>query len=115
METLKLYRGEQLVAQIALGERPLELGRASGCDLVVDDPDLAARHWLAVRRTGTVIAYDVSAGRRGRPRHLPLGLPVALGRHHSLVREDVLQDPSAPLLELNGDGDTESLVVRRRS
>jgi DNA-binding NtrC family response regulator len=87
METLKLYRGDQLLAQVALGERPLELGRAVSCDLVVDDPDLAARHWLTVRRLGTVVAYDVSMGRRGQPQHLPLGMRVALGRDHSVLRE----------------------------
>ncbi|MFI5305844.1 MAG: sigma 54-interacting transcriptional regulator [Polyangiales bacterium] len=87
METLKLYRGEQLLAQVALGERPVELGRGQSCDLVVDDPELAERHFLALRRLGTVIAYDVSAGRGGKPRPLPLGKRVAVGRDHSLLRE----------------------------
>jgi DNA-binding NtrC family response regulator len=87
METLKLYRGEQLLAQVALGERPLELGRGASCDLTVDDPELAERHWLAMRRLGTVVTYDVSAGRPTSPRHLPLGQRVALGRDHSLLRE----------------------------
>ncbi len=86
MEELKLYRGEQLLAQIALGEWPLELGRAAGCDLTVDDPELAERHWLALRRFGTVLAYDVSRGRSRSPLPLPLGQRVALGRDHSLVR-----------------------------
>jgi DNA-binding NtrC family response regulator len=86
METLKLYRGEMLLAQVALGDRPIELGRASGCDLVVDDPEVAERHWLAVRRHGTVMAYDVRSGRRARARHLPLAERVALGRNHSVLR-----------------------------
>src|SRR5689334_11936298 len=47
MDSLKLYRGEQLLRQVALGERPLEVGSALGCDLSVDDPDVNAHHWLA--------------------------------------------------------------------
>src|SRR5437762_4497213 len=87
METLKLYRGELLVTQLELGDRPLELGRAPGCDLVVDDPEIAERHWLAMRRFGTWVAYDVGAGRCGRSQHLPLGERVALGRDHCVLRE----------------------------
>jgi pSer/pThr/pTyr-binding forkhead associated (FHA) protein len=87
METLKLYRGEQLLAQVVLGERPLELGRSQCCDLVVDDPELSDRHFLALRRLGTVVAYDVSGGRRGKPRALPLGKRVPVGRDHALLRE----------------------------
>jgi transcriptional regulator with AAA-type ATPase domain len=116
METLKLYRGDQLLTAVALGERPLELGRASSCDLVIDDPELAARHWLAVRRAGTLIAYDVSAGRRGQSRHWPLGSRVAVGRHHSVIREFV---PSAEHVRVAArderDRDTESLGLQRRS
>jgi DNA-binding NtrC family response regulator len=111
METLKLYRGEQLLTQVALGERALEVGTASGCDLVVDDPDLSARHWLAMRRLGTVVAYDVSLGRRGQPRHLPLGTRVALGRNHSLVRERKPRVESPAVRER----DTESLPIERHS
>ena len=86
MEILKLYRGDTLLAQVALGDRPIELGRAPGCDLVVDDPEVAEHHWLAVRRHGTVVAYDVRAGGRARSQHLPLAERVALGRNHSVLR-----------------------------
>lgn len=87
METLKVYRGHELCAQVVLGERAVELGRGLGCDIVVDDPDLAERHWLAMQRGGTVVAYDISSGARARARHLPLGERIALGRHYSWVRE----------------------------
>src|SRR5262245_32663433 len=86
METLKLYRGDTLLAQVVLGDRPIELGRGSGCDLVVDDPEVAERHWLTVRSRGTVVAYDVRVGGRARSRHLPLAEHVALGRNHSVLR-----------------------------
>jgi DNA-binding NtrC family response regulator len=86
METLKLYRGDTLLAQVALGDRPIELGRGSGCDLVVDDPEVAERHWLTVRSRGTVVAYDVRAGGHARSQHLPLAEHVALGRNHSVLR-----------------------------
>jgi DNA-binding NtrC family response regulator len=107
METLKLFRGDQLLAQVSLAERPLELGTGRGCDLVIDDPEIAERHWLAMRRLGTVVAYDVSSGRRARPRHLPLGSRVPLGRDHSLLRE------SGTALIARPRGDTESLGIGR--
>src|SRR5689334_25327145 len=84
MDSLRLYRGAQLVREVVLGERPLELGSALGCDLNVDDPDVAARHWLAMRANGTVVAYDVTGSGRTEARHLPSGERVALGRHHSV-------------------------------
>jgi transcriptional regulator with AAA-type ATPase domain len=86
METLKLYRGDTLLAQVALADRPLELGCGAGCDLIVDDPAVACRHWLVMRQLGGVVAYDVSQGPSSRAQPLPLGHPVAFGRHHSLVR-----------------------------
>jgi hypothetical protein len=110
METLKLYRGDQLLTQVLLGERPLELGRDSGCDITLDDPELAPRHWLAMRRLGTVVAYDVSAGRRAHPRHLPLNQRVLLGRDHSLVREQQVDTARGALKR-----DTENLKLERWS
>jgi DNA-binding NtrC family response regulator len=109
-DTLKLYRGDQLLTQIALGERPLELGSGSGCDITLDDPELAERHWLAMRRLGTVVAYDVSGGRGAKPQHLPLGTRVALGRDHCVVRE---QRESRPRSGLHRD--TEALALERQS
>jgi DNA-binding NtrC family response regulator len=106
METLKVLRGELVLAQVVLAERPLELGRARDCDLVVDDPEVAERHWLAMRRLGTVVAYDVSAGRNARARHLPLGARVQLGRDHSVLRE-LAAAPAAV------QRDTESLRLGR--
>jgi predicted ATP-dependent protease len=107
METLKVFRGDQLLAQVVLAERPLELGSGRGCDLVIDDPEVAERHWLAMRRLGTVVAYDVSTGRSARPRHLPLDSRVPLGRDHSLLRESGA--PALPRLH----GDTENLASGR--
>ena len=86
MEMLELYRAGQLVARYALGARTLEIGRAWNCDVAVEDPELAERHFLLLRRRGTVIAFDVSAGRRQRVVEypLPLGRAVPLGRDHEL-------------------------------
>ena len=81
METLKVYRGGALCAQVVLGERAVEFGRAASCDVVVDDPELADHHWLAMPRKGTVVAYDVSNGTRRQARHLPIDVvPVFDGR-----------------------------------
>lgn len=95
MEMLELYRAGELVARYALGARTLEVGRAWNCDVAVEDPELAERHFLLLRRRGTVIAYDVSAGRRQRVVEypLPLGRAVPLGRHHELRR--VARDQAA--------------------
>jgi hypothetical protein len=103
MDTLSFYRGEERVAQVALGARPLELGRGAACDVTLADPELAERHWLAVRRAGSAVAYDVSAGRSRDPRPLPLGQRIRLGREHSLVRENGRAQHSEPT------HDTESL------
>jgi DNA-binding NtrC family response regulator len=119
MDTLKLYRGDQLLAQVVLAERPLELGSGRGCDLVIDDPEIAERHWLTMRRLGTVVAYDLSAGRRARARHLPLGSKVPLGRDHSVVRESVaavrpcLQRDTENLALGRGRGSTLAIVIGR--
>jgi transcriptional regulator of acetoin/glycerol metabolism len=88
MEMLELYRAGALLARYPLGTRALEVGRASGCDVAVEDPDLAARHWLLLRRRGTVVAFDVSSGRRQRTSEYPLptGRDIPLGRHHALRR-----------------------------
>src|SRR5262249_53730447 len=107
MDTLKLYRGEQLLRQVVLGERPLELGRGPGCDVTLDDPELAERHWLAVRRLGSAVAYDVSCGKGGEARPPPLGHRVARGREHSMVRE------SARSVGGPSRNDTESLAIAR--
>jgi two-component system, NtrC family, response regulator GlrR len=88
MEMLELYRAGELVARYALGARSLEIGRALSCDVAVEDPELAERHFLLLRRRGTVVAFDVSAGRRQRVVEypLPLGRAVPLGRNHELRR-----------------------------
>ncbi|HMI92463.1 MAG TPA: sigma 54-interacting transcriptional regulator [Polyangiales bacterium] len=106
MESLKLYRGDQLVREVQLGERPLEVGSALGCDLSVDDPEVAARHWLTMQARGTVVAYDVSGTRRAEAQHLPIGEHVALGRHHSVVRAYAAGSPARPR-----SGDTAALGV----
>ena len=88
MEMLELYRAGERVARYALGARTLEIGRAWSCDVAVEDPELAERHFLLLRRRGTVIAFDVSSGRRQRVVEYPLPLDraVPLGRHHELRR-----------------------------
>jgi len=91
MEMLELYRAGALLARYELGSRALEVGRAFSCDVAVEDPEVAERHFLLLRRRGTVIAFDVSAGRRQRVVEypLPLGRGVPLGRHHELRRVEL--------------------------
>ena len=91
MEILELYRGGELLGRYELGMRNLEVGRAAGCDVIVQDDEIAERHWLVMRCEGTVMAFDVSGGRRerreGRP--IPLNAEFALGRDHALKRVQV--------------------------
>jgi transcriptional regulator with AAA-type ATPase domain len=123
MEMLELYRTGELVARYVLGARSIEIGRAWNCDVAVEDPELAERHFLLLRRRGSVVAYDVSAGRRQRVVEypLPIGRAVPLGRDHELRRvaqdhatervdagTDVLQYPSCSASQLQ-------LVIGRAS
>jgi hypothetical protein len=108
---LTLYREDTLVMRFTLGERPLEVGRAPGCDVVLDDPELHERHWLLMRQRGTVVAYDLSERTRANAaQHVALGARLALGRHHALVRQDDIK-PAHP--RGGRDHDTEALVAPR--
>ncbi|MET0389594.1 MAG: sigma 54-interacting transcriptional regulator [Polyangiales bacterium] len=98
MELFELYRAGELLARYELGGRALEVGRALGCDVAVEDPEVEARHWLLLRRRGTVVAFDVSAGRRQRVVEypLPVGRSVPLGRHHALRRIEIAAGMALP-------------------
>ncbi|MEY4580142.1 MAG: hypothetical protein RL701_4845 [Pseudomonadota bacterium] len=88
MEIFEVYKAGALLARHELGTGTLEIGRARSCDVAVEDPEVEDRHWLLVRRRGTVVAMDVSAGKRQRVVEypLPIGRSVPLGRNHSLRR-----------------------------
>lgn len=88
MEIFEIYRAGELLTRHQLGARTLEIGRALSCDVAVEDPEVEDRHWLLVRRRGTVVAFDVSSGKRQRVVEypLPVGRSVPLGRDHSLRR-----------------------------
>jgi transcriptional regulator with AAA-type ATPase domain len=88
METLLVYRGELVLRRIPLADRPLAVGRALHCDVVVDDVEVAAEHCLVMRRGGTLVVWDVSRGPRHASfkHHLPFGERVAVGREHALER-----------------------------
>jgi transcriptional regulator with AAA-type ATPase domain len=109
---LSLYREQSLVLRLPLGERPLELGRAPGCDFTLDDPELAERQWLLVRQRGTVVLYDVSAQARSRrAQHVPFGQRLALGGRYSLERDPSGESESGEKHGLSRD--TESLHIAR--
>jgi DNA-binding NtrC family response regulator len=79
------YRGEAL-REFSLGERPLEVGCAPYCDIVVHDAEVAERALLIRRVHGTVMVHDVRGGSVARARPFPLHAPLPLGSHHDLVR-----------------------------
>jgi len=94
MEIFELYRAGTLLTRHELGARTLEIGRAFDCDIAVEDPEVADRHWVLVRRHGTVVALDVSAGKCQRSIAYPLALgrSVPLGRDHALRRTPACED-----------------------
>lgn len=57
---------------VALGEHGVVVGRAPGCDLVLDDPLLSRRHVEVRHRSGHVEARDLGSanGTRARPRRV---------------------------------------------
>lgn len=106
METLELHREGQMLAVFTTPDGPIEIGRALGCDISIDDPALAERHFLVMREGGTLRAYDVSRGRSGTSIHVPFDRMWPLGDKHALVRrqgldgqesKSVVEDPTAPL------------------
>lgn len=107
MEMLELYRRGELVGRYELA-RNLEVGRAAGCDVVVQDDEVAERHWLVMRSDGTVQAFDVAGGRRERRQGmaLPLDTEVALGREHAIKRVRI---PLAAALGVRREATTQSL------
>jgi transcriptional regulator with AAA-type ATPase domain len=98
MEILEVYRRGELLGRYELGVRNLEIGCAASCDVVLHDAALAERHWLLMRRDGSVLAYDVSLGRRARKvgQPLPLNAEFALGRDHALKRVPIGGPPREP-------------------
>ncbi len=113
MEMLELYQREQLVARYELGGRAAEIGRVEGCDIVVADPDIADRHWLVMRKHGTVVLFDISGGKRQRALEHPLPLDrcVPIGRHYQLKRVTVGSAPPPRTQEPR----TEALAILRLS
>ncbi|HEY8430436.1 MAG TPA: sigma 54-interacting transcriptional regulator, partial [Sandaracinaceae bacterium] len=91
-------------------------GCAAGCDIVVHDPDVRARHALVQLRAGTVVVHELSpSGRPVSTRMLQPNEPLPLGRWHSLVRipdaptrprsvahstEPLTEEPDVPKLTL---------------
>ena len=88
VEVLRLYRDAVLSAEVPLDARPIEIGRAHGCDLVVADPGLAQRQLLVTQLDGTWVAYDVTQGKCGAApaQRLPPRGRMALGQHHAIER-----------------------------
>ncbi len=94
MESLVLYYRGRPVRELALGPRPVAIGGAPHCDIVLADPGLADRELLVHAVGGTVVTYDLRpSGRSREPRVLPRETPLALGTDHAIVRADASGDP----------------------
>jgi transcriptional regulator with AAA-type ATPase domain len=108
METLTLYFRDEPLREYTLADRPLEVGSAGYCDIVINDPRVADRALLLEPKGGTVVAYDLRRGRGGGPSPVPLEHPILLGLHHRLVRS--ARPPRVPTASTS-DGPTERLGV----
>ncbi len=89
MQMLVLYCGEYALGTFDVERDGLELGCDPCADIVVNDPEVEARHWLIKIEGGTLVVYVVHAGgdkTLGTRFHLPLGQKLKLGRYHALLR-----------------------------
>ncbi len=94
MDTIELwYRGEK-IREFPVGDRPLEIGRAPYCDIVIHDPTVADRELLLSAEGGSLFAYDLTRDpTKVGPRVVPRARPVKLGEHHAIVRVETSYDP----------------------
>ena len=103
-----LYRDEPM-RDFPIGSRPLQIGSAPGCDIVVHDPAVAPHHMLVRCEGGVVRAYDLRRTAADSHELLPLkpGVRLPVGEWHALqLVEDA---PTRPRLIT---GRTEPIVVR---
>src|SRR6476620_6690404 len=82
--TLLLYRNDQVLGRLLLGDSPVEVGPSPDADLVVDEPEHSAL--LIQPRGGTVWMFALG-DRTLKPRVLPIGRRIPVGTAHFLVRE----------------------------
>jgi DNA-binding NtrC family response regulator len=101
MDAIQLrFRGE-VIREVSLGERALEVGRAPYCDIVVHDPCVAERVFVVQAEGGTVVAYDLRGNpRRPKRRLFPREYPIPVGENHALIRVD-----APPPLRVSRRGD----------
>ncbi len=87
MEILSLRVRGVSVAELPLSARPIAVGRARSCDVVISHPSVAPQQWLLVQRQGTVQGFDLTRdGGRPKPWTFPLDRELAIGDDHSLRR-----------------------------
>jgi len=86
MDTLILFRRGQEVRRYPLSSELVEVGRAPGADLCIDDPALPPRAVLIQAAGGSVYVYSLNE-RPMRRRVLPYDGELPLGREHTLRRQ----------------------------
>ncbi len=82
--TILLYRNEELLSRVLLGDLAVEVGPSPNADLAVDAPDVRAL--LIQPRGGTVWIFELDAPAL-EPRVMPIGQRIALGGEHFIIRE----------------------------
>lgn len=90
MEILTLYFRGTPIAEHELGARPVAIGRAASCDLVISAPEVAPYQWLMTCRQGTVVGHDLAwEGRRPKPWVFALDHELAIGNDYVLRRRSI--------------------------
>ena len=97
MPTLSIYRGDQLLQQLPMGEGVLKIGRAPENDLVLPDVDKGvSRSHAEIRfERGQYVVADLNSqngvwlgSRRVRVEPLPPGVPLTIGPYRLVVEGD---------------------------
>lgn len=100
MDYVELYRGARLLAVYPVNGRVIEIGRALGCDVLVDDPDVRPRHGLLVPSPRGLLYYESGPRREAAsPRPLQTGEHLPLGKEHALCRREATAECPAGTCE----------------
>jgi pSer/pThr/pTyr-binding forkhead associated (FHA) protein len=95
---LLFLRGSELLRQVALGPRAIQVGSSPDCDVALDHPLVPPRAYLIEERAGTVWLHDLCRA-DSEPELLPLERAVALGPYEIVRRASRAREPVSRLTQ----------------
>lgn len=98
--SLLLYRNDELLSRVELGELAVEVGPSPNADVWIDEPGAPAL--LIQPRGGTVWIFHLDEPAL-EPRVLPIGKRIPLGAGHALVREFTTRCPAGAAEAQSGE------------